>query len=372
MRIFHLDFGTAWGGGQRQVLLVARGLAARGHRQWVVAPPGSPLLERTAAEGHATVPHAHRLELDPIGIVRLAALVRRHRPDVLHAHDSHALLQAALAARLVRPRPAVIGHRRVARPIGANPVSRWKHRRGADRVIAVGRHVRGLLAEGGVDPDRVAVVPDAVEPGPPPSPGAPGLRARIGAPAGAPLLLTIAALVGSKDHPTLLAAAGELRGREPATRWVVCGDGPLLSAIRREAGERGLGDRVHHLGFVPDARGLLPETDVFVLTSSSEGLGSSVLDAMAAGVPVVATAAGGVPEVVEDGVSGLLAPVGDATAIAGAVDRLLDDPPLAARLAAAARERLPRFDPGRTAARTEAVYRSALERLEGYSGGIPA
>jgi glycosyltransferase involved in cell wall biosynthesis len=144
------------------------------------------------------------------------------------------------------------------------------------------------------------------------------------------------------------------------TRWAVCGAGELLEPVRAEVERRGMADRLAYLGFVAGARGFLPQADVFCLSSKTEGLGTSVLDAMAAGVPVAATAGGGIPEMIEDGTSGLLAPVGDGAALAAAVDRLLDDPALAARLAAAGRERVRAFDIRRTVERTEALYREVL------------
>jgi glycosyltransferase involved in cell wall biosynthesis len=132
---------------------------------------------------------------------------------------------------------------------------------------------------------------------------------------------------------------------------------------------RGLAGRLRYLGFVSGARGLLPQADVFCLSSKTEGLGTSVLDAMAAGVPVAATAGGGIPEMIEDQVTGLLLPVGDGAALAAAVDRLLDDRALARRLADAARVRVREFASQRTIERTESLYReltagASTSRLE--------
>jgi glycosyltransferase involved in cell wall biosynthesis len=192
------------------------------------------------------------------------------------------------------------------------------------------------------------------------------LRARLDAPDGAPVVLTIASLADYKDHPTLVAAAAALRPRDPMPRWAVCGAGGLLDEVRADVARRGIADRLRYLGYVAGARELLPQADVFCLSSKTEGLGTSVLDAMAAGVPVAATAGGGIPEMIEHEVTGLLAPVGDAAALAGAVDRLIDDRPLAFRLAEAARERVRAFDVERTIDRTEALYRE-LAHLRGLT-----
>lgn len=360
LSIFHCDFRLTWAGGQNQLWLLARGLARRAHRQWIVTRPESALATRARLAGFDVLEHPYRGEVDPRGYWNLRRLIARHRPDVIHTHDSHSLMPAAVTARLVRPRPAVVGHRRVDFPIRHHALSRWKYSRGPDRLIAISENVRRVLLTDGISARRIALVPSGVDLETPPPPVGPPLRERADVPEGAPVVLTIASLADYKDHPTLVAAAARLRAREPMTRWVVCGAGGLLEPMRGEVERRGLSKRVRYLGYVAGARGLLPQADVFCLTSKTEGLGTSVLDAMAAGVPVAATAGGGIPEMIEHEGTGLLTPVGDATALAAAVDRLLDDPALAHRLAAAARERVRDFDIERTIERTETLYRELV------------
>ena len=356
LAIIHTDFRLTWAGGQNQLLLLARGLRGRGHRQWIVTRAGSELGIRAREEGLPVLDHPYRGEVDPRAYASLARRLAAIRPDVVHAHDAHSLMPVAVASRLVRPRPAVVGHRRVDFPIRGHALSRWKYGRGADRLIAISDAVRAVLLDGGIPPERIALVPSGIEIETPAPPPGPGLRELVDAPPEAPLVLTIASLADYKDHPTLVEAAARLAQREPMTRWAVLGAGGLLEPIRAEVERRGLAGRVRYPGFVAGARGFLPQADVFCLSSKTEGLGTSVLDAMAAGVPVAATAAGGIPEMIEHEVTGLLAPVGDASALAAAIDRLLDDPALARRLAAAARARVRAFDVRRTVEATEAVY----------------
>lgn len=360
LAVFHCDFRLTWAGGQNQLWLLARGLARRGHRQWIVTRPESALAARAREAGFDVLDHPYRGEVDPRGIWSLRRLLDRHGPDVVHTHDSHSLTPAAIAARLVRPRPIVVGHRRVDFPIRPHALSRWKYGRGPDRLIAISENVRRVLLQDGIAADRIALVPSGIDLDTPPPPGGASLRERAGAPAGSPIVLTIASLADYKDHPTLVEAAARLARREPMTRWVVCGGGGLLESTREDVARRGIADRLRYAGYVPGARGLLPEADVFCLSSKTEGLGTSVLDAMAAGVPVAATAAGGIPEMIEHEETGLLAPVGDGAALAAAVDRLIDEPELARRLALAARERVRDYDVERTIERTEALYRQLV------------
>ncbi len=357
MLIFHCDVRTIWAGGQNQIWRLALGLRERGHRQWIVSRPESPLSRRAAADGFEVLPHPYRGEVDPRAVWNLRRLIARQRPDIVHAHDPHSLATAALAARLTQPRPSVVGHRRVDFHIQPHRFSRWKYVYGADRLIAVSGAVRNVLIEDGVPASHVTVIHSGIALDAPPPPAGPGLRERAGSAPDDPLVLTIASTVDYKDHPTLIEAAALLFGRRPRARWVVLGTGGLFEETVAEVQRRGLADRLRYLGFAEGARGWLPQADVFVLTSKTEGLGTSVLDAMAAGVPVVATAAGGIPEMIEDGRTGLLAPPGDAQSIAEAIDRVLTDPSLARRLADAAAERVRDFDVARTVERTERLYR---------------
>lgn len=372
LAILHCDIRSSWAGGQNQLLQLALRLRDRGHRQWILTRPGSPLSERAAASGFEILPHPVPGEIDPRGTWNLHRHIAHVRPDVVHAHDAHTLTLAALAARLSRHRPVVIGHRRVDFHIQWHVFSRWKYSSGADHLIAVSRRVKKILVEDGVPAERVTVVHSGIDLETPPPPPGPGLRERVGAPPGTPLIVTISTVADYKDHPTLIEAATRLDDRQPAAHWVVCGEGRLLDAMREEVRRRGLSDRVHYLGFVPGARGLLPEASVFVLSSKTEGLGTSVLDAMAAGIPVAATRAGGIPEMIEHETNGLLSSVGDADALAGAVGRLLDDPTLARRLADEARVTVADFDILRTVEATERVYRETLARRRPGTASIAA
>jgi glycosyltransferase involved in cell wall biosynthesis len=360
LKIFHCDIRTIWAGGQNQLWQLALGLRERGHRQWIVTRPGSPLARRADAEGFDVLLHPFRGEIDPRATLGLRRMIARHAPDLVHTHDTHSLTPAALAGRLVRPRPLIVGHRRVDFHIRGNRFSRWKYTHGADHLIAVSQRVKEVLVQDGVPAARVTVIHSGIVLETPPPPAGPDLRARAGTPAGTPLILTIASTEAYKDHPTLIDAAGLLFDDRPDTWWGVLGTGGLFAETVARVERQGITGRLRYLGFVEGARGFLSQADVFVLTSRTEGLGTSVLDAMAAGVPVVATAAGGIPEMIEHERTGLLVPPGDPVALARAIERVLDDPALARRLADAARVRVRDFALERTIERTEELYRRLL------------
>jgi glycosyltransferase involved in cell wall biosynthesis len=179
------------------------------------------------------------------------------------------------------------------------------------------------------------------------------MRAALGVPADAPLVGMIAALAPHKDHATLVEAAR----RVPGAWFVAAGTGPTAEAVRAQVAQAGLAERFLLPGFVDDVPALLGALDVFVLSSYLEGLGTSVLDAQAAGVPVVATRVGGVPEMIEDGRNGWLVPARDPAALADALADALARPDEGRRRAAAARETVRAFDRARTIEQTAALYR---------------
>jgi hypothetical protein len=180
----------------------------------------------------------------------------------------------------------------------------------------------------------------------------------------------LAALVPLKDHATLIASAEVVVRRRPDTVFLIAGEGSERARLQSEIERRGLAGRVVLLGHY-DAAELFAAIDAFVLSSTREGMGSVLLEAASCGVPVAATAVGGIPEVVRDGHTGLLVAPRDPESLAVAIVRLLDEPDLATRLAAAAREELPRFGLAATVRRMEQIYDCALTPLPATSGSLP-
>lgn len=338
LRLLHLDTATEGRGGQRQLLLLALGLAARGHAQAVCCPPGSPLWAELEARGALPRPPEEplvpglvhliptRRGNHPLGVA-LCWRLRRAHPDALPvAHTPHAHgLWAASGAR-----PVV--HRRVDFVPGNDSFTRLKWSRAA-LAVCVSQAVAQVMIRWGLPAERVAVVFDGVSPLPAAPPAALGEG---------PVVLAVGALVAHKDHETLVRAAEGLDAQV-----CVAGEGPLRAQLE--------GRGVRLLGQRPDVAALLARASVFVHPSREEGMGQAVVEAMLAGVPVVATAAGGVPEVV--GAYGLLVPPGDPDALRSALRRALagDHPDVeAARAWAAAR-----FGVEGMVAATEAAYRAA-------------
>jgi glycosyltransferase involved in cell wall biosynthesis len=346
-----LASGREWRGGQRQVLILAAGLHHSAHVDSVVVTgKGTVLAARMAAASVPTYEAPWGPGLDPrVAMYAMAAL----RPGaIVHAHDSHSHALADALSRM-RQTPIVVT-RRVTIAI-KNP-QRYKR---ADAVIAISDAVRELLLRAGVPAGRIHVIPDAVD-----IEHVTAARewpAEVMRPAAdAPLIVAVAALTREKGVDVLLDAAAQLRLTHPTARWIVLGDGPEREALEAKSKSIGVDGIVDLAGFVPAPEAILREATVAVQPSLSEGLGSSVLDALALGIPVVATTAGGLPEALAHG-GGILVPPGSPVELAAAVRHLLDSEPERRRLGAAGRIAAGHFGIDQLVRRTLDVYRSIAQ-----------
>jgi glycosyltransferase involved in cell wall biosynthesis len=369
----HIDSARTWRGGQNQVLLTVNGLRAIGQRASLVAHPDGELRQR-AAEGLDLVPLAPRTEMDLSAAWRFARIVKRLAPDVIHAHDPHGVAMASLALSLgagsAHPAkaPALVASRRVDFHLKGNSFSRWKYRQ-VDCFIAASEAIRRMLVADGVPEPQTVTVHEGIDvdhvlAAPPVN-----IHEAFFLPHGAPVVGNVAALVPHKGQRYLIDAAHLVVQHVPDARFVILGEGELREHLQKQVHEHRLEKHVLLPGFRTDVLGCLKAFDLFVMSSVTEGLGTSLLDAMAASRPIVATAAGGIPEIVEDGVNGLLVPPRDHHALAEAIVRALEDVALRQRMGAAGWTRVnERFTVERMVSSTAAVY----ERLTTSRTPAPA
>jgi glycosyltransferase involved in cell wall biosynthesis len=354
--VIHVDTAAGWRGGQNQVLLTARGMNGRGELAAIACRKGSVLEARARAAEVAVAPMPFRGDLWPPGILALARLLRREPGAVLLLHDPHAVSAGLIASRIAGAAPP-LAVRRVDFPLKGR-LSLAKYR-ACRRVLAVSRAILGVLESAGVERERLRLVYEGV-PEPARVSGGREALASLGVPQHAQVIGNVAALTGHKDHATLLEAMALVRARKPDARLVICGEGELRGALEARARALGIADRVLFAGFRRDLDRLMPAFDVFCLSSHLEGLGTSLLDAMALGLPVVATAAGGIPEAVEDGATGRLVAPRDARALADALAEALgDERQLAAWGEAGRRRYLERFTAERMVDETLRVIEEA-------------
>lgn len=334
------------------------GLRARGHRAVLVAHPEGELYRR-AAEGPDLVPLAATNEVDLAAAWKLSRIIRQWKPAVVHAHDPHAVSMTALALSFSAPvpRPRVIASRRVDFHLQGNAFSQWKYRQ-VDGFIAASGAIRDILIHDGVPAGRVVVVHDGIDVGKIAHRPAADLHAEYWLPHGAPVIVNVGALVAHKGQKFLIEAMPLVVREIPDARLVIFGEGELRAGLERQVKHLSLEKHVLLPGFREDVLSLVKSADLFVMSSLTEGLGSAVLDAMAMGLAVVGTRAGGIPEAVVPGETGELVEPGEAKPLAAALVKLLKDPALRRTYGEAGRQRVARqFDVDHLVAGTLAAYR---------------
>lgn len=350
-----LVLGPSAGGIRRHVATLRDGLRERGWRVAVAGPAG-------VLEGLGDVDHVVDFGFSPVGVLKAAKAIRELSAgtDIVHAHGMKAGLCAVLAG--ARPRVMTIHNVVLDAAAGRSAgVLRAVERRlpgQMDRTIAVSADIANRFA-GVAGADRITVVAPA---GPMPvarrDPS--DVRRDLGV-GDAPLVATVARLHPQKDVPTLLAAARTVLDQRPEVRFVILGGGPAEEEIRAEHARLGLGEAVQILGQRPSVADEVTAADVFALSSVWEGSPLAVAEALLLGRPVVATAVGAVPEVVQDGVTGRLVAPRSPDALAAAIVELLDDPVAARRLADAGQALATRrFSTEALVAGVEREYREIL------------
>ena len=362
----HVDTARTWRGGQNQVLLTVNGLRSIGQRAALVAHPDGE-LRRRAAEGLELVPMAPRTEVDLTAAWRFSRVIKRLAPDVIHAHDPHGVAMASLALSLGASAshgrtPALVASRRVDFHLKGHSFSRWKYRQ-VDCFIAASEAIRQMLVVDGVPAERTVTVHEGIDVDHVIAAPVVNVHEAFWLPHHAPVVGNVAALVPHKGQRYLVDAAHLVVQEIPDARFIILGEGELREHLEKQVREHHLEKHVLLPGFRTDVLGCIKGFDLFVMSSVTEGLGTSLLDAMACARPIVATRTGGIPEIVEDESNGLLVPPRDAASLAAAIVRALKDEPLRQRMAAAGLARVrQRFTVDRMVEGTAAVYARVASR----------
>ncbi|MBO9540913.1 glycosyltransferase [bacterium] len=366
MRVLEVLASGAVGGGSTHLRDLAQGLDPGRFAPVVACSDDGPLAAHLEAAGHPVVRIPMTSRLNPRAIAAIAERARREKVALIHSHGTRAALCGAPAAALcgVPHLYTVHGwsfHQRgsALAETAARSCEAVASRLSRQVVCVSHADQRSGLAHGILSPQRSRVIPNGIDPArfrPDPAARA-RMREALGVAEGEPLIGLFGRLTRQKAQGVFLRAAAEVLAREPATRFMLVGDGEDRVALAALSAGLGLGGRLLMLGSRSDVPALLAATDVFVLPSLWEGLPIALLEAMACGVPVIASAVDGSLEVVQPGLSGLLVPPGEVAPLAEAILALIRTPALAARLAAAGRERVLALYPlSRMIAAIEALY----------------
>ncbi len=387
VRVLRVIARLNMGGPALHVSYLAKGLQTRGYETTLVAgslASGEGSMSFVAEElgvDIVTIGQLHRevsARYDPVAIMHLVRVIREVRPHILHTHTAKAGTVGRLAAVLSgSARPPILVHtyhghvlRGYFDPV-RTAVFRNLERTLAQvttRLVAVSPEVRDDLVELGVAPaEQFSVIRLGIDlDGRITSGESDGseLRRLFGVPPEAFVVGWIGRMTTIKRVPDVLAAFRRLRALGVDARLCLVGDGPDREAIERRAHDLGIVRQTLFLGYQRDVAPYYAFFDALLLPSGNEGTPVVAIESLAAGTPVVASRVGGVPDVVDDGVDGLLVPVGDVEAIAAALERLAHDPELRARMGRAGRERvIPRYRVERLVDDVDALYRELLAAL---------
>jgi glycosyltransferase involved in cell wall biosynthesis len=361
LRILHIDPEKNWGGGESQVLGLTTYLTRAGHHSVVAANPEGSLYRALSTAGLSACPLRVRNSCDLLAGLRLRRLVTTDRYDLVHFHTARA---HALSPWVAHTGAKRVVTRRMDYPLKKGRVTRFLYIHSVDAVVAISAGVRAALLAAEVPAAHIRHIPSGVETSR--FCHDPAARAHIrrlyGFGAHETVVLSVGALAERKGYRTLLQAARQLQHQGLGLRYLVCGEGVLRAALQEEARTLGLETEVRFVGFCTEIPPYLSAADLFVHVPLWEGLGVAVIEALAAGLPVVASRVGGIPDLISDQKTGLLVPPQDSTALAAALHRLARAPAWASTLGRAGQTQArARFDMTVMARNNVALYHELLE-----------
>ncbi len=365
LRVAGVDPELGFAGGETQVMGLTLELLRLGHRAELICDPAGRLYERARREGVICHPLKIHNSVDLPAAIRFRAILRRARYDIVHFHTARAHAMAPYARGFARA--LIVTRRMDYRP--NRLFAPLLYGRAVDAVAAISHGVADSLALAGVAPERITIIPSGVDCErfrPADEAARAAARAAFGIAPDAIVLGTVGMLEARKGHRHLLEAIARLTrsGDGACMICLIAGDGSLRADLQRDAELLGIARQVRFLGRVDDVRTVLAATDIFVFPSLREGMGVAILEAAATGRAIVASDTGGIGDVIENGVSGILVKPGDSEAIAGAIARMAAAPNLRAAMGQTARTRAERdFAMTTMAARTVELYRSVLAAI---------
>lgn len=361
--ILHTEWSPdGWGGQERRIIQECLRVREMGHHVMIACQPGSAMLEHAKRAELPVEEVVMRSCIDPKAVWNLYRLIKKHRINVVSTHSSKDSWSGGFAAKLAGV-DLLVRTRHISFPISNSPFNIVY--RMPDGIVTTGEVLRqALIAENGMAPEKLVSIATGVslqrfDAG---RPADLGLKRELGIPEGAPVVTMVAVIRSMKRYDLFVAAAAMLREEFPEARFLVVGDGSGRAGLEAQIKEAGLEERVIMAGYRSDIPAIYSISDLAVLTSDrSEGVPQSITQAMAMGLPVIASPVGGITEQVLDGKTGILAATGDAASFAHAIGKLLRDEPLRGELGKAAREHvLQRYTEEIMARRTLEFYSQLL------------
>lgn len=369
MHLLFVNSIRMWGGAEVWLMDIMSGLQAHGHDVTLVCRPGTILEKNARDRGFDVIAMRMRSDFDPLVVLSMLRLIRRRHIDLVCTNMDKEMRFAGLAARLAR-HVAVVPSREVDYPIKNKLRYRLAYRKLSDRVMTNSESTRRTLLASApwMSPQRVEVVYKGIDPAPylvNPDEGA-AFRRELGIAADDPVVGFVGQIIERKGIPDIVEAIPSVVGALPRARFLFAGEGKLASFLLERARDLGVEDHVVYAGFRSDVVRVMKAIDVLVLASVTEGFGYVLVEAMAAGKPVVATRVSSIPEIVRDGETGFLVDVHRPDQLAAALIAVLGDPARAADMGQHGRSVvLENFTLDRMLDRTEAVFAGRVRARRG-------
>ncbi len=360
--ILHTEASTGWGGQEIRIILESGEFAKRGYRVLIACPAEARISVKAGEAGLRVINLPMRGPFDPRALYRLLSIIKSEKVDIVHTHSSKDSWLAGIAGRLAKV--PVVRSRHLSTLVGKSWFTTLVYRSLADRIITSGTEIKKMLVErNNIDPAKITSVPAGVDTKKY-HPGVSGaaVTKELKLAGAYPVVGCVAMLRSWKGQIDLFDSVPEIVKNYPEARFVIAGDGPIRDRLEAQIRSLGIEKYVIMTGLRKDVPEIIAATDILVLLSTASEATSQVIpQALAIEKPVVATNVGGLPEIIEDNVTGLLVPKGDPAAIAKAITRLADDKELRARLAAKGREKILKdFTLETMIDKTEKVYKSLL------------
>lgn len=360
LSILHLDTTMGWRGGQQQLIYLHNGLLDQKIKSGLACPENSKLASHFKAKESPTFLIKSRRHYNINSAIKIAKYMHENKYNYLHAHSSHALT-LALLVKLLLPNIFLIAARRVDFSIKKPVIGSFKYNNHlVNKIICISHAIKKVMENDGVAKTKLVTVHSGIDIQrfSKVSANTAEFRKKLAIAKNNVIVGTIAALAGHKDYHTLLHTARQVLNRSDNITFIALGDGPEQDEISDLHKELKLGNRFRLLGFRDDIAGFLHLFDIFILTSKMEGMGTTLLDAQSAGLPIVATKAGGIVEVVRNGENGLLANVGDVQDLTEKVLHLAANAKLRQKLGENGQDFVKEFDYRKTVRETIDVYQN--------------
>ncbi len=362
MRVLHLSSEKSWRGGEQQIAYLIGELKNQEVDCHVICKKDSAFSQYCINQGWSFQEAGFKNSFDILSAIKVLKYCRTYHIDLVHIHGSGSHGVGVLSAALGNNSKLILS-RRVDFPLKSNIFSRWKYNHPSiKRILCVSDKIKEIVEKSidnkgicrtvysGIDLEKFSQ-----------SSKQNSLRKKYNLDEQTKLIGNTSAIADHKDYFTFVNTAEEVLTRQKNVCFFIFGTGPLLQELKEYIEEKCLTEKIIFTGFVNNIPEVLPELDVFLMTSKTEGLGTSLLDAMASGVPIVATEAGGIPEIVIDGNTGLSAKVKDFMTLSDHVINLINDHELANKLVTNAAKFVLKFEKKETAKHTLQVYKEILK-----------